>query len=120
MNTIARPARDAVADTASDAALREAIAQARRWYWQRSSAMVLGLCVVVHLAIMIVAVRGGEAPQVSARSQLIGVLLRVRDPHDHVDEVHQAVHLDAVPWLDRIHVRQVEIPAVAGARERWR
>lgn len=70
MNTIARPARDAVADTASDAALREAIAQARRWYWQRSSAMVLGLCVVVHLAIMIVAVRGGlSAAEILARTR---------------------------------------------------
>jgi fumarate reductase subunit C len=36
-----------------------AVAQARRWYWQRISAMVLALCVLVHLAVMIYAVRGG-------------------------------------------------------------
>lgn len=35
------------------------VAQARRWYWQRISAMVLALCVLVHLAVMIYAVRGG-------------------------------------------------------------
>lgn len=34
-------------------------AQARRWYRQRVSAMVLAVCVVVHLAGMIYAVRGG-------------------------------------------------------------
>ena len=44
---------------AADAALRSSVLQARRWYWQRLSAMVLALCVVVHLALMIVAVRGG-------------------------------------------------------------
>lgn len=36
-----------------------AIAQARRWYWQRISAMVLALCVAVHLGVLIYAVRGG-------------------------------------------------------------
>jgi len=33
--------------------------QAQLWYWQRVSAMVLALCVVVHLGGMIYAVRGG-------------------------------------------------------------
>lgn len=33
--------------------------QARRWYWQRISAMVLALCVLLHLAGIIYAVRGG-------------------------------------------------------------
>jgi fumarate reductase subunit C len=37
----------------------DAIAQARRWYWQRISAMVLALCVLVHLVVMVLAVRGG-------------------------------------------------------------
>lgn len=36
-----------------------AIAEAKRWYWQRISAMVLALCVLVHLAVIIYAVRGG-------------------------------------------------------------
>jgi len=36
-----------------------AIAQARRWYWQRISAMVLVVCVLVHLGGLMYAVRGG-------------------------------------------------------------
>ena len=36
-----------------------AILQARLWYAQRVSAIVLAVCVVVHLATMIYAVRGG-------------------------------------------------------------
>ena len=44
--------------------------QARLWYWQRISAMVLALCVVVHLATIIVAVRGGlDAGEILARTQ---------------------------------------------------
>ena len=46
------------------------IAQARRWYWQRISAMVLALCVLVHLAVMIYAVRGGlSAGEILGRTQ---------------------------------------------------
>lgn len=33
--------------------------QARLWFWQRVSAMALALCVLIHLAVMIYAVRGG-------------------------------------------------------------
>jgi fumarate reductase subunit C len=36
-----------------------AVAQAKRWYWQRISAMVLALCVIVHLGVLTYAVRGG-------------------------------------------------------------
>lgn len=46
------------------------IAQARRWYLQRISAMVLALCVLVHLAGMILAVRGGlSGAEILARTQ---------------------------------------------------
>lgn len=49
---------------------RDAIAQARRWYWQRVSAMVLAVCVAIHLAGMIWAVRGGlSAAEILARTQ---------------------------------------------------
>lgn len=49
---------------------RAAIAQARRWYWQRLSAMVLALCVVVHLAVLIYATRGGlSAAEILGRTQ---------------------------------------------------
>ena len=48
----------------------EVVAQARRWYWQRISAMVLALCVVVHLVTMIMAVRGGlTASEILSRTQ---------------------------------------------------
>ena len=47
-----------------------AVAQAKRWYWQRISAMVLALCVLVHLAVMIYAVRGGlSAAEILSRTQ---------------------------------------------------
>jgi fumarate reductase subunit C len=35
------------------------VTQVRLWYWQRISAMVLALFVLVHLAVIIYAVRGG-------------------------------------------------------------
>ena len=44
-----------VADQARD----DAIAQVRRWYWMRMSSVLLALCVLVHLATIIYAVRGG-------------------------------------------------------------
>ena len=48
----------------------DAIAQARRWYVQRISAMVLALCVMVHLAGMVYAVRGGlSAAEILGRTQ---------------------------------------------------
>jgi fumarate reductase subunit C len=47
-----------------------AVAQAKRWYWQRVSAMVLALCVLVHLAVLIYAVRGGlSAAGILGRTQ---------------------------------------------------
>lgn len=48
----------------------EAVAEAKRWYWQRTSAMVLALCVLVHLAIIVYAVRGGlSAAEILARTR---------------------------------------------------
>ena len=47
-----------------------ALAQARRWYWQRISAMVLTVCVAVHLGGVIYAVRGGlSAAEILDRTQ---------------------------------------------------
>jgi fumarate reductase subunit C len=44
--------------------------QVRLWYWQRMSAMVLALCVLLHLAIMIYAVRGGlSGAEILSRTQ---------------------------------------------------
>jgi fumarate reductase subunit C len=47
-----------------------AIIQAKLWYWQRISAMVLALCVLVHLGGMIYAVRGGlSAAEILGRTR---------------------------------------------------
>jgi fumarate reductase subunit C len=55
---------------ANSDAVTLAVAQARRWYWQRTSAMVLALCVLVHLAVMVYAVRGGlSAAEILGRTQ---------------------------------------------------
>lgn len=69
MSTAARAASRA-GNAAPDPALRDAVSQARRWYWQRISAMVLALCVVLHLAGMVWAVRGGlSAAEILSRTQ---------------------------------------------------
>lgn len=53
-----------------DTTVQAAVAQARRWYWQRISAMVLTLCVALHLAGMVWAVRGGlSAAEILSRTQ---------------------------------------------------
>lgn len=72
----ARSAKDGGADISTDIGttvgpdVRAAIAQARRWYWQRFSASVLALCVLVHLGVMMVAVRGGlSAAEILGRTQ---------------------------------------------------
>lgn len=60
----------AAIDDANSQAITQAIAQAKRWYWQRISAMVLALCVLVHLAVMVYAVRGGlSAAEILGRTQ---------------------------------------------------
>jgi fumarate reductase subunit C len=48
----------------------DVVAEARRWYLSRISAMVLGVCVVVHLATIIHAVQGGlTAGEILARTR---------------------------------------------------
>lgn len=60
----------AAAGSAGGGPARAAIVQARRWYWQRVSSLVLALCVVLHLAGMVWAVRGGlSAAEILARTQ---------------------------------------------------
>ncbi len=50
--------------------ISQAINQAKRWYWQRMSAMVLALLVLVHLVVMVYAVRGGlSAAEILSRTQ---------------------------------------------------
>jgi fumarate reductase subunit C len=51
-------------------ALADAIRQGRRWYWQRLSAMVLAICVLVHIATIVYAVHAGlTAEAVLARTR---------------------------------------------------
>jgi fumarate reductase subunit C len=50
--------------------MSSAATQAKLWYWQRISAMVLAACVLVHLGINIYAVRGGlSAAEILGRTQ---------------------------------------------------
>lgn len=47
-----------------------AIAEAKRWYVMRISSMVLALCVLVHIATMVYAIRGGlSAAEIFARTK---------------------------------------------------
>ena len=46
------------------------VLQARLWYAQRISAMVLGICVAIHLLIIFYAIRGGlSAQEILGRTQ---------------------------------------------------
>ena len=64
------PAVDKELSQATTQTVAQAIAQARRWYWQRISAMVLAVCVLVHLVVMVYAVRGGiSAAEILGRTQ---------------------------------------------------
>ena len=54
----------------SSAISNTALLQAKLWYAQRISAMVLGLCVALHLFIMFYAIRGGlTAGEILGRTQ---------------------------------------------------
>jgi len=44
--------------------------EAKLWYWQRASAMVLAVCVVVHLVVIVYASRNGlTAAQILGRTR---------------------------------------------------
>jgi len=47
-----------------------AVMQAKLWYAQRISAMILGICVAIHLVIIFYAIRGGlTAQEILGRTQ---------------------------------------------------
>ena len=51
-------------------AMSTGILQAKLWYAQRISAMVLGICVAIHLLIIFYAIRGGlSAQEILGRTQ---------------------------------------------------
>jgi len=43
--------------------MNQGVLQAKLWYAQRISAMVLGICVAVHLGMIFYAIRGGLTAQ---------------------------------------------------------
>ena len=50
--------------------MSQAVLQAKLWYAQRISAMVVGLCVGIHLIIIFYAIRGGlSAEEILGRTQ---------------------------------------------------
>jgi len=50
--------------------MSQGVLQAKLWYAQRISAMVLGLCVAIHLVIIFYAIRGGlSAQEILGRTQ---------------------------------------------------
>jgi fumarate reductase subunit C len=50
--------------------MNQGVLQAKLWYAQRISAMVLGICVAVHLGIIFYAIRGGlSAQEILGRTQ---------------------------------------------------
>jgi fumarate reductase subunit C len=50
--------------------MSQAVMQAKLWYAQRISAMILGLCVSIHLVIIFYAIRGGlTAEEILGRTQ---------------------------------------------------
>ena len=52
------------------ASLSAARREAKLWYWQRVSAMVLAVCVVIHLIGIVYAVRGGlSAAEILGRTR---------------------------------------------------
>ena len=51
-------------------AMNQGVLQAKLWYAQRISAMVLGLCVAIHLGMIFYAIRGGlTAQEILGRTQ---------------------------------------------------
>ena len=50
--------------------MSDAVMQAKLWYAQRISAMILGICVAIHLVIIFYAIRGGlTAQEILGRTQ---------------------------------------------------
>ena len=50
--------------------MSQVVLQAKLWYAQRISAMILGLCVSIHLIIIFYAIRGGlSAEEILGRTQ---------------------------------------------------
>ena len=49
---------------------KRGVAEARRWYLQRISAMLLAICVLVHIVVMVLAVRDGlSAAEILGRTR---------------------------------------------------
>ena len=77
-------------------------AEARRWYWMRISSMVLGVCVLVHLATIVYAVRGGlSAAEILGRTRGSVAFATFYGVFVLASAVHVPIGLEAIvrEWL---------------------
>ena len=90
------------------------VTQAKLWYWQRLSAMVLALCVVSHLAMIVYASRGGlTAAEILARTRGNAPFAAFYSVFVAACAIHVPIGLKsiAVEWL-RWRERSASIAAV--------
>jgi fumarate reductase subunit C len=79
-----------------------AATQAKLWYWQRLSAMVLAVCVVIHLGMIVYASRGGlTAAEILARTRASAPFAAFYSVFVLACAVHVPIGLKAiaVEWL---------------------
>lgn len=69
--------RSSLEQTQAELAAKRRVAEARAWYLQRISAMVLTLFVIIHLLVMVFAIHGGlSAAEILSRTRstpLVGI-----------------------------------------------
>jgi fumarate reductase subunit C len=75
---------------------------ARLWYWQRISAIVLAACVIVHLGVIVYAARGGlSAAELLGRTRGNGLFAAFYVAFVVACAVHAPIGLSAIAreWL---------------------
>ena len=98
----------------SGSRVKSAATQAKLWYWQRLSAMALAVCVVVHLAMIVYASRGGlTAAEILARTRGNAPFAAFYSVFVGACAIHVPIGLKtiAVEWL-RWRERNASIAAV--------
>ena len=69
-----------------------AVMQAKLWYAQRISAMILGICVAIHLVIIFYAIRGGlTAQEILSKNTADLVEKRRVEMEDKVQQLHARI-----------------------------
>ena len=75
---------------------------AKLWYWQRISAMVLAVCVIVHLGVIVYATRGGlTATELLGRTRGNGLFAAFYVTFVTACAIHVPIGLSAIAreWL---------------------